>query len=129
MTSSSGRWSEAGDFSEGLAAVRTGKLHSTDRRDLAGSAAESYFDRDDGRWVCIDRSGAVVIKQCGEPLSSVELVQKFPYFGERFGKGFADGLFLNKRRVGGTTLYGYQDKTGKYVWIQPHGKGVVLPRR
>jgi len=27
----------------------------------------------------------------------------------------------------GATLYGYQDKTGKYIWVQPHGKGVVRP--
>ena len=122
------RFSKAGDFSEGLAAVRTGKLQPIDRRDLAGSAAESYFDRDDGHWVCIDRSGAVVIKKCGEPLSYNELVEKFPDFGKLFGKGFVDGLFFQKTRVGRRTLYGYQDRTGKYVWVQPHGKGVIRPR-
>ncbi|MEK6334570.1 MAG: WG repeat-containing protein [Acidobacteriota bacterium] len=121
------KFSEAGDFSEGLAAVRTGKMQPVDRRDLAGSAAESYFDRDDGRWVCIDRKGAVAIQKCGEPLSYDEVVQRFPYFGELFGKGFVDGLFFNKTRRGRATLYGYQDKSGRYIWIQPHGKGVVRP--
>lgn len=124
------RFSEAEDFSDGLALVKTGNLRPTDRRDLVGSAAEPYFDGDDGNWLCIDTSGRVVIKRCGEPLSHKELTERFPEFGEAFGKGFIDGLFFSKTYVEGekTPLYGYINKSGKYVWIQPHGPNVTPPK-
>jgi hypothetical protein len=61
------------------------------------------------------------------PLSHDEQVRRFP-FGETFGKGFVDGLYFNKTTVDGQKLYGYQNKSGKYVWIQPHGAGTVQPK-
>lgn len=129
------RFSEAKDFYEGLAAVRTGKPQPANRRDLAGSAAEDYFDTDDGNWICINQGGDVVIKKCGEPLTQEELTERFPEFGEAFGKGFERGLFFSKTYLVGNqqgrekkALYGYVDRTGRYVWIQPQGRGVVPPR-
>jgi hypothetical protein len=129
------RFSEAEDFWDGLAAVKTGKLQPTNRRDLVGSAAGAYFAGDDGTWMCINPAGAVVIKRCGEPLSREELAERFPQFGESFGKGFKDGLFFSKTYVGGErageerkAIYGYMDKSGKYVWVQPTGQNVVAPK-
>lgn len=128
------RFSEAEDFSDGLAAVNTGEPQPTNRRDLAGSAAEPYFRGDDGRWICIDTLGRVVIKRCGEPLSHKELTERFTQFGKSFGKGFMNGLFFSKTYVGGNrageerkAVYGYMNKSGKYVWIQPIGKNAVPP--
>lgn len=122
------RFSEAEDFYDGLAAVKTGKLQPTNRRDLVGSAAEPYFNGDDGSWMCINQAGSVVIKRCGQPLTSEELAQKFQEFGKGFGKGFVDGLFFSKTYVRGNqsgaerkAAYGYMHKNGKYVWIQPYG--------
>jgi hypothetical protein len=60
-------------------------------------------------------------------LSHDEQVMRFP-FGESFGKGFVDGLYFSKTNVAGQTLYGYQNKSGKYVWIQPQGKNAVPPK-
>jgi hypothetical protein len=129
------RFSEAEDFYEGLAVVKTGKPQPTNRRDLAGSAAAAYFDEDDGNWMCINQAGGVVIKKCGEPLTREELTDRFPQFGESFGKGFEGGLFFSKTYAPGNQtgeerkpLYGYMDRNGRYVWIQPHGKDVVPPR-
>lgn len=128
------RFSEAEDFSDGLAVVKTGEPQPTNRRDLAGSAAEPYFSGDDGSWMCINTLGRVVIKRCGEPLSHKELSERFQQFGKSFGKGFVDGLFFSKTYVGGNgageerkAVYGYMNRSGKYVWIQPSGKNVVPP--
>ncbi|MBD0373298.1 MAG: WG repeat-containing protein [Pyrinomonadaceae bacterium] len=95
------RYSEAEDFSDALAVVNAGEPKPTNRRDLAGSAAETAFKDNDSSWMCINTSGAVVIKRCGEPLSSEELAERFPQFGESFGKGFVNGLFFSKTHVGG----------------------------
>ena len=130
------RFSNASDFSEGLAAVSTGKPQPANQRDVSGSAAESSFSGEGGgNWLCINPAGDVVIKECGEPLSREEIIEKFPKFGESFGKGFVNGLFFNKTYVGGNqtegdrkAVYGYMDKNGKYVWTAPHGKNVVPPR-
>jgi hypothetical protein len=123
-------FSEGEDFSDGLAAVKSGKPRPAFPRDLAGSAAESTFADQSGDWLCINRAGAVVIKKCGEPLSYDELVQKFPMFGEGFGHGFVNGLFFHKTYVGNpaTALYAYMDKSGRQVWLQPHGKNVKPPK-
>jgi hypothetical protein len=126
------RFSEAEDFSDGLAVVNTGKPLPTNRRDLAGSAAEASFDGGRSSWACINPSGSVVIKRCGEPLSSEELTERFPQFGKGFGKGFIHGLFFSKTYNEGAgeerkAVYGYMDKAGRYVWIQPQGKNVVPP--
>ena len=130
------RFSQAENFSEALAAVKTGKPQPSHLRDIRGSAAESYGDDDEeGNWVCINPAGQVVIKKCGEPLSHEELTQRFPQFGEGFGKGFRSGLFFSKvylrdRRAGEgrKAVYGYMNRRGKYVWIQPYGKDAVPPR-
>lgn len=129
------RFSEAEDFSDGLAVVNTGEPQPTNRRDLVGSAAEPYFTGDDGRWICINTLGRVVIKRCGEPLSHKELVERFQQFGKSFGKGFVNGLFFSKtyvvRNQAGEerkAVYGYMDKSGKYVWVQPYGQNAVPPR-
>ena len=129
------RFSHAENFSDELAVVKTGKPQPSDSRDVRGSAAESYFDDDDGSWVCINRAGQIVIKKCGEPLAREELAERFSEFGKGFGKGFVNGLFFNKVSVGGNvagqerkTVYGYMNKSGKYVWIQPYGEGVVQPK-
>jgi hypothetical protein len=131
------RFSDARDFSEGLAAVSTGKPQPADRRDIAGSAADSFFDgKEEASWSCINPAGRIVIKKCGTPLSPEEIPERFTQFGKGFGQGFVNGLFFNKFYVGDQrtqgarkAVYGYMDKAGKYVWIQPHGKNVVPPRR
>jgi hypothetical protein len=129
------RFGEANDFSEGLAVVRVGKPEPSNRRDLSGSAAEPYFNNDEGRWRCINRVGRVVIMKCGEPLAREELDEKFPEFGKGFGEGFVNGLFFNKIEIGARpaggarkTVYAYMDKRGSSVWTQPHGKNVVPPK-
>ena len=127
------RFSEAEGFFDRLAAVKAGKLQPSNRRDIIGSAAESSFSDEGGRWVCINQAGKVVIEKCGEPLSREELTEKFPQFGKGFGKGFTNGLFFNKLfvadgREARKAVYGYMNKNGKYVWIQPHGQNVVRPR-
>jgi len=129
------RFAEAEDFSEGIAVVMTGKPRTANKRDLVGSAAESYVSSNDGSWICINRAGEVVIKRCGEPLSREEIDDKFPVFGKTFGTGFENGLFFNKIHVGDAqaganqkVIYGYMDKNGKCVWIQPHGKDVIPPK-
>lgn len=131
------RFGDARDFSEGLAAVSTGKPQPADQRDIAGSAADSFFD--EGReagWSCVDPAGKVVIKKCGAPLSREEITERFPAFGKGFGRGFVNGLFFNKIYVGGKqtgrgrrAVYGYMNKRGRYVWIQPHGKNAIPPER
>ncbi len=123
------RFSRVQDFSEGLAVVRVGHGLPIDDYNITPERWKSeYADNEAKYYSCIDRSGSVVIEKCGEPLSDDELVQKFSYFGRAFGKGFVDGLYFNKTHAGRQAVYGYQDKTGKYVWIQPHGPGVVKPR-
>lgn len=129
------RYSEAVDFSDGVAVVNAGEPQPANRRDLAGSAAESSFKDKRAIWMCINAAGAVVIKKCGEPLSDDELDEKFPHFGKSFGKGFTDGLFFSKTYVGGNqpgeerkAVYGYMDKSGRYVWIQPTGANVTPPK-
>lgn len=124
------KFGDAKDFSEGLAAVGTGKLQPADRRDIAGSAADSSFGgEEEASWSCINPAGVVVIRKCGTPLSREEISERFPKFGKGFGEGFVNGLFFNKFYVGdqktqGTkkAVYGYMNKQGKYVWIQPQGK-------
>jgi hypothetical protein len=116
-----------------LAVVRTGKPAPSHPGDLAGSAAESSLNDEEGSWLCIDRAGKVVIKRCGEPLTREELDEKFPEFGKGFGEGFVNGLFFNKVRIGPArrarkTLYAYLDKNGRSVWTQPSGKNVVPPK-
>lgn len=121
------KFSDARDFSEGLAAVSTGKPRPADRRDLAGSAAESSFDGEkEESWLCINPAGAVVIRRCGAPLTREELGERFPEFGKGFGQGFVNGLFFNKMHIGSQRtqggrkpVYGYMNRAGKYVWIQP----------
>ena len=130
------KFSDARDFSEGLAAVSTGQPQPSDRRDIAGSAAESFFEGEEaGGWLCINPAGDVRIKKCGVPLSREEIIERFSEFGKGFGQGFVNGLFFNKMYVGRKrtgrgrkAVYGYMDKEGKYVWIQPHGKNLVPPR-
>lgn len=129
------KFNDAGDFSEGLAVVSTGKPRPANRRDLAGSAAESVVGGEEERnWSCINPAGRVVIKQCGAPLSLEERDERFSLFGKGFGLGFVNGLFFNKSYVGDgrsqggrKAVYGYMDKEGRYVWIQPQGKNVVVP--
>ncbi|HKS28339.1 MAG TPA: WG repeat-containing protein [Pyrinomonadaceae bacterium] len=128
------RFSDAEDFSDGLAAVKTGKPQPSNRRDLKGSAAESYFKDDEGSWNCINLAGSIVIKRCGEPLPDKELTERFPKFGASFGRGFTGGLFFSKTYVGGNrpgeerrAVYGYMNRSGRYVWIQPYGKNVTPP--
>jgi hypothetical protein len=131
------KFSDARNFSEGLAAVSTGKLQPADRRDIAGSAAESTFGgEEEGSWLCINPAGVVVINKCGAPLSREELGERFPKFGQGFGQGFFNGLFFNKIYVGDQrtqggrkAVYGYMNRAGKHVWIQPHGKNVMPPGR
>ncbi|MBV9958492.1 MAG: WG repeat-containing protein [Acidobacteria bacterium] len=122
------RFSEGEDFSDGVAVVRSGQPRPAFPRDLDGSAAADAFADRSGDWLCINRAGAVVIKKCGEPLSSDELTDKFPMFGEGFGKGFVGGLFFHKTRVGNKDLYAYMDKSGQQLWLQPHGPNVRPPR-
>lgn len=121
------KFGDARDFSEGLAAVSTGKPRPADRRDIDGSAADSFFDveKEEG-WSCIDPAGRVVIKKCGAPLSHEEIGERFPKFGRGFGQGFVNGLFFNKFYVAGQqtqggrkAVYGYMNREGRYVWIQP----------
>lgn len=129
------RFSDARDFSEGLAVVSAGKPRPADRRDIAGSAAESFFEEGrEGSWFCINPAGEVVINKCGAPLSREEVSKRFPKFGKGFGRGFVNGLFFNKIYVGARrtqagrkAVYGYMDREGKYVWTQLHGKNVTPP--
>lgn len=122
------RFSRVEDFSEGLAVVRVGNGLPIDYYNITPERWKEYADNEAKYYSCIDRSGRIVIKKCGEPLSYDELVQKFSYFGRAFGKGFVGGLYFNKTHADERTVYGYQDRTGKYVWTQPHGADVVEPR-
>jgi hypothetical protein len=122
------RFSRVEDFAEGLAVVRVGKGLPIDDYNITPERWKEYADNEAKYYSCIDRNGRVVVEKCGEPLAHDELVQKFSSYGRAFGKGFVDGLYFNKTRAGGQTVYGYQNKTGKYVWIQPHGAGVETPR-
>jgi hypothetical protein len=128
------KFSDATDFSEGLAAVSKGQPRPADRRDIAGSAAEPFFDGEEVSWSCINTAGRVVIRKCGGPLSREEIRERFSQFGKGFGRGFVNGLFFNKLYVGGKgarggrgAVYGYMNREGHYVWIQPHGEKVVPP--
>ena len=131
------KFSDARDFSEGLAVVSMGKPRPADQRDIAGSAAEAFFEgEEEGNWSCINPAGVVIIKKCGTPLSREEITERFQKFGKGFGQGFVNGLFFSKVYVGGKrtkrggkAVYGYMDREGRYVWIQPQGKNVVPPRR
>ncbi|HEX3231032.1 MAG TPA: WG repeat-containing protein, partial [Pyrinomonadaceae bacterium] len=122
------RFSRVQDFSEGLAVVRVGHGLPIDDYNITPERWKEYADNEAKYYSCIDRSGRVVIEKCGEPLTYDELVQKFSFYGRAFGKGFVDGLYFNKIHAGRRTVYGYQDRTGKYVWIQPHGPDVAPPR-
>ncbi len=122
------RFSRVEDFSEGMAVVRVGQGLPIDDYNITPQRWKEYADNEKKYYSCIDRHGRIVIEKCGEPLKYDELVQKFSYFGRAFGKGFVDGLYFNKTQAGRRTVFGYQDKTGKYVWIQPHAPGVVKPR-
>jgi|GEM_PF-673251 len=124
------RFSDAMDFSDGLAVVEIGKSNPSNRRDLAGSAVESAFNEADRKaWACIDRAGRVVIKKCGAPLSQDEIKQKFSGYGEGFGQGFVNGLFFNEIVLGDENqtqkVFGYMNKQGKYVWLTPEAKKVL----
>jgi hypothetical protein len=120
------RFSRVQDFSDGLAVVKVGKGLPIDYYNITPEREKEYADREAKYYSCINRGGVIIIERCGDPLPYDEQVSRFP-FGEAFGRGFVDGLYFNKTHVGQRTVYGYQDKTGKYVWIQPHGEGVVLP--
>lgn len=127
------KFGDARDFSEGLAAVSKGRPRPADRRDIAGSAADSSFGgEEEGGWSCINPAGVVVIKKCGAPLSREEVGERFPRFGKGFGQGFVNGLFFNKFYVGDRTaqgvrksVYGYINKAGSYVWVEPQRKKVA----
>lgn len=121
------RFSRVEDFSEGLAVVRVGNGLPIDDYNITPERWKEYADNESKYYSCIDRSGRVVVEKCGEPLSHDELVLKFSSYGRAFGKGFVDGLYFNKTQAGRLTVYGYQNKSGKYVWMQPHGPGVVTP--
>lgn len=122
------RFSRLEDFSEGLAVVRVGKGLPIDYYNISPERWKEYADDEAKYYSCIDRSGRTVIEKCGEPLTDDELVLKFSAYGRAFGKGFVDGLYFNKSQAGRLSVYGYQNRTGKYVWIQPHGPGVVTPK-
>ena len=122
------RFSRVEDFSEGLAVVRVGRGLPIDDYNITPERWKEYADDEAKYYSCIDRTGRVVVEKCGEPLAHDELAQKFSSYGRAFGRGFVDGLYFNKTHAGRQTVYGYQDKAGKYVWIQPHGTGVVTPQ-
>jgi hypothetical protein len=124
------RFSRVKDFSEGLAVVRVGKGLPIDDYNITPERWQSeYADNEAKYYSCIDRSGRVVIERCGEPLSRDEIAEHFQEFGRAFGAGFVDGLFFSKTelRVAGKmkTVYGYMNRAGKYVWIQPPGTKIV----
>jgi hypothetical protein len=121
------RFSRAEDFSEGLAVVRVGKGLPIDDYNITPERWKEYADNEAKYYSCIDRLGRVIVAKCGEPLAHEELVQKFSSYGRAFGRGFVDGLYFNKTHDGRQAVYGYQNRTGKYVWIQPHGPSVVTP--
>ena len=121
------RFSRVEDFSEGLAVVRVGKGLPIDDYNITPERWKSeYADNEAKYYSCIDRTGRVVIEKCGEPLNREEIAENFQEFGRAFGRGFVDGLFFSKTQVsiGGKpkSVYGYMNRAGKYVWIQPAGK-------
>ncbi|MGZ8845869.1 MAG: WG repeat-containing protein [Pyrinomonadaceae bacterium] len=118
------RFSRVDDFSEGLAVVRVGHGLPIDDYNISAERWEhEYADNEAKYYSCIDLHGRVVIEKCGEPLSNDEIAEHFQLFGRAFGRGFVDGLFFSKTagRVGGKlkTVYGYMNRQGKFVWIQP----------
>jgi WG containing repeat len=120
------RFSRVEDFSEGLAVVRVGKGLPVDDYNITPERwATVYKDNEAKHYTCIDRDGNVVIEKCGVPLTRDEIGENFREFGRAFGRGFVDGLFFSKTemRVGETvtTVYGYMNRAGKFVWIQPAG--------
>jgi len=124
----SARFSRVQDFSEGLAVVRIGHGLPIDDYNITPERwKEEYADNEARHYSCIDRSGSILIEKCGEPLSNDEIAENFQLFGRAFGRGFVEGLFFSKTkvRVAGKlkTVYGYMNRNGKYVWIQPAGRG------
>ena len=118
------RFSRVQDFSEGLAVVRVGHGLPIDDYNITAERWETeYADNEAKHYSCIDLDGRVVIEKCGEPLSNDEIAEHFQLFGRAFGRGFVDGLFFSKTRarVRGKlkSVYGYMNRSGKYVWIQP----------
>lgn len=120
------RFSRVEDFSEGLAVVRVGKGLPVDDYNITPERWKTvYVDNEAKHYTCIDRDGNVVIEKCGAPLTREEVGKDFREFGRAFGRGFVDGLFFSKTQmsVGGKliTVYGYMNRAGKFVWIQPAG--------
>ena len=117
------RFSRVEDFSEGLAVVRVGKGIPIDYYNITPERWKEYADDEAKYYSCIDRSGRVVIEKCGEPLTSEEIAESFQEFGRAFGRGFIDGLYFSKTQVHAAgkvqILYGYMNRAGKYVWVQP----------
>lgn len=127
------RFSRVEDFSEGLAVVRIGKGLPIDDYNITPDRWQSeYADNEAKHYSCIDRTGRVVIEKCGEPLNREEIAENFQEFGRAFGRGFIGGLFFSKTQlpVGGKlqTVYGYMNRSGKYVWIQPPARGFERPK-
>ena len=127
------RFSRVEDFSEGLAVVRVGKGIPLDYWNITPERWKEYARNEAKYYSCIDRNGHIVIQRCGDPLTSAEIAEDFQGFGRAFGRGFIDGLFFSKThvRVAGElkTVYGYMNRAGKYVWIQPHGTKITPGRR
>ncbi len=119
---------DEGDFHSGRAQVYV----AMDR--IVRVRVEGETFRNEAKYYsCIDRNGHIVIHRCGDPLTSAEIAEDFQGFGRAFGRGFIDGLFFSKTnvRVAGElkTVYGYMNRAGKYVWIQPHGTKITPGRR
>ncbi len=121
------RFAEALDFFDGLAVVRRGP-----RRRAGASAMATQTGKAGGSYECIDTTGAVVVRRCGEPVSAEDRTRNFGEFGPGFGVGFVDGLYFSVTTVptepGGRRVFGYMNRKGRYVWLQPHGRNVVPPR-
>jgi len=128
------RFSDALDFSDGLAAVLTGSPRPVNQRDIAGSAIETRITDGPGTWKCIDVKGNVRIARCGVPLSRDELQKNFTLARDGFGRGFVNGLFFSiissNKTIEEAVLakeFGYMNKLGKFVWISPEAEK-QLPR-
>jgi hypothetical protein len=127
------RFSRVQDFSEGLAVVRVGRGLPIDDYNITPERWKEYAENEARYYSCIDRNGRVVIEKCGEPLTRDEITEDFQEFGRAFGRGFIDGLFFSKTQVHAAgklqTLYGYMNRAGKYVWIQPPRTKIAPAKR
>jgi WG containing repeat len=124
------RFSRVEDFSEGLAVVRVGKGLPIDDYNITPERWQTVYAKNEAKhYSCIDRGGKVVIEKCGAPLSHDEIAKNFQQFGRAFGRGFVDELFFSKTsvQVAGKvkTVYGYMNRSGKYVWVQPLGTKIT----